>query len=449
MLQSISYKNVVTFTLPSMIMMIFLSLYMMVDGIFVANLIDTRALAAINISVPILTLFIAVGTMLGAGGNAISARLLGEGKGQEAKERFTLFAVTGMTIGLCLALFTQIFLKDIVYALGADDETYQYCYDYLYMISLFAPFGIVQSIFESAMIAAGRPSMSLLALVLGGFTNLVLDYVFIVYCGMGMSGVGLATGLGWFLPTLIGIVFFSTSRQLRTLHFVRFRVHIKSILTACGNGSSEMVTHLATGVTTYLFNITMLDVAGNDGIAAITVVLYAQIIINSLFMGFSMGIDPVFSFYYGALNRSKLRKLFRLCMYFVGSASVLLVLIAFVINKSLAGLFLEQGTTAYTLTVDGFYIFALGFAFSGINIFASGLFTAYSNGKISAFISFLRTFFFISASILILPHFIGLTGVWLAVPLAECFSFVMSVFFMQKYRERYMYDNKARVCAVS
>ncbi len=445
MIKIINLTHVLKFTLPSIAMMIFLSLYVMVDGIFVANLIGAHALSAINIIVPIMTLFIAVGTMLGTGGNAICARLLGEGKNHTAKERFSLFCATGLVIGFLIIFLTQLFLEEIIFALGANAETYQYCYDYLFILSLFAPCAILQTIFEHAMIAAGKPQVAFTALVLGGLTNLVLDYVLIVYVDMGMQGVALATGLGWLLPTLIGLRFFTKSKTPSTLHFVKFTRNIRAVFTAFGNGSSEMVTHLASGVTTYLFNITMLKMAGNDGIAAITVVLYAQIIINALFMGFSMGIAPVISFYYGEMNRSKLRKLYAICVQFIGVSSVLLVGIAFLINERLVGLFLEVNSIAYNLTVEGFALFSLGFLFSGINIFASGLFTAYSNGKVSAGISFIRTFFFITISILILPKFIGLTGVWLAVPIAEFFAFFMALYCFNNYKERYMYDTKAKL----
>ncbi len=444
MIKTITFKNVLSFTLPSMAMMIFLSLYIMVDGIFVANLIGAHALSAINIIVPMMTLFIAVGTMLGTGGNAICARLLGEGKAQAAKENFSLFCATGASVGLMIVLVTQLFLEEIIYALGANAETFQYCYDYLLILSIFAPVAILQSLFEHALIAAGRPQVAFVALVLGGLTNLVLDYVFIVYCGLGMQGVALATGLGWLVPTLMALYFFLITKNKPSLHLVSFSIKLKTVLQACGNGSSEMVTHLASGITTYLFNITMLRMAGNDGIAAITVILYAQIIINALFMGFAMGIAPVISFYYGEVNRSKLRKLFSICLRFISIASVIFVGIAFIINEHLASLFLERSTQAYTLTVEGFYLFSLGFLFSGINIFASSLFTAYSNGKVSAFLSFLRTFFFITASIMILPQYMGLNGVWLAVPIAEFAAFFLSVYYFIRYKERYMYEHKAR-----
>ncbi len=445
MIKTITFKNVLTFTLPSISMMIFMSVYTMVDGIFVANLISTHALSALNIILPIITVFIAVGTMLGTGGNAICARLLGEGKSRNAKEKFTLFCITGFGIGVLLALFTQIFLQEILNVLGANEETYQYCYDYLVILSIFAPCAILQTIFENAMIASGKPKFALLALVVGGMTNLILDYVFIVYVGMGMQGVALATGLGFSLPTLMGIYFFSTKKEHKTLHFMAFTLDIKSIFTACGNGLSEMVTHLATGVTTYLFNITMLKMAGSDGIAAITVVLYAQLLINTFFIGFSVGIAPVISFYFGAMNKSRLRKLFTICIKFIGVSSVALVCISFLINETIAGIFLERGTKAYELTVHGFYLFSIGFLFSGINIFASGLFTAYSNGKVSAFISFLRTFVFISLAILTLPQFMGLNGVWLAVPIAEFLAFFMSVYFFNAHKKTYMYDNTPRI----
>ncbi len=444
MINAVTFKNVLTFTLPSISMMIFMSIYVMVDGIFVANLINTEALSAINITLPVITVFIAVGTMLGTGGNAICARLLGEGKAKKAKEKLTLFCVTGLVLGVSFAILTQSFLQNILYTLGANEDTYQYCYDYLVVLALFAPCAILQTIFENAMIASGKPKVAFLAIIVGGVTNIVLDYVFIVYCDMGMKGVALATGLGFLLPSLIGIYFFSTNKTQKMLHFVSFSFDIKSIFNAFGNGSSEMVTHLATGVTTYLFNITMLKLAGTAGIAAITVVLYAQLFINTLFMGFSMGIAPVISYYFGAMNKSKLRKLFTICVKFIAVSSVTLILIAFAINETLVKIFLDKGTEAYDLTVHGFYIFSIGFLFSGINIFASGFFTAYSNGKVSAFISFLRTFFFISVFILVLPQIMGVNGVWLAVPLAEFLAFFLSVYFFITNKKRYMYENKPR-----
>ncbi len=427
-----------------MSMMIFMSLYGVVDGIFVANLIGADALSAISIILPMLMLFIAIGTMLGTGGNAICARLLGEGKDLLAKQKFTLFCATGFVVGVVGIFITQLFLEEIIHALGANTETYKYCYDYLLIISVFAPCAILQTIFENSMIAAGRPSIAFIAIVLGGLTNLVLDYAFIVWFGMGMQGVALATGLGWLLPTIIGVGFFTTYKAKRMLHFVKFQFDIKSILSASSNGSSEMVANLATAITTYLYNITMLEMVGNAGVAAITVVLYSQYLINALFMGFSMGIAPVISYYYGAMNKSKLRKIFTLCIQFISVTSVLLVGISFLINKTLTGLFLEKSTQAYDLTVHGFYIFSINFLFAGINIFASGLFTAYSNGRISAFISFLRTFFFITVSILVLPKFIGINGVWLAVPFAEFIAFFMSLYYFRKYKERYMYENIAK-----
>ncbi len=445
MLKTVTFKNVLTFTLPTISMMLFMSIYTMVDGIFVANLIGEHALAAINITLPIITLFIAVGTMLGTGGNALCARLLGEGKTQEAKEKFTLFTVTAFVISFVIMLVVQAFLQDILYALGATADTYQYCYDYIFILTFFAPCAILQAVFENSMIASGKPKIALIAIVLGGLTNIILDYVFIVYAGLGMSGVALATGLGYLLPTCIGLYFFSTNKAQRPLHFTKLTFSLASILKACSNGSSEMVTHLATGVTTYLFNISMLTWAGNDGITAITVVLYAQLLINTFFIGFSMGIAPVISFYFGAMDRSRLRKLFSICVKFVGLTSVALVGISLSINTSIAGVFLEEGTQAYALTVHGFYIFSAGFLFSGINIFASGLFTAYSNGKISACISFLRTFVFITLAILTLPELMGINGIWLAVPLAELLAFLLSVYLFFKYQEQYMYTLKPSI----
>ncbi len=439
MIKVITFKNVFAFTLPTISLMIFLSIYTMVDGVFVSNLIGMHALSALNILWPLLTIFYAIGTMLGTGGNAICARLLGEGKHQQAKEKFTLFCMAGVIAGVVFMIVIPIMLQDIIYLLGANEETYQYCYDYLIVIIFFAPCAILQVILENAMIASARPKIAFLSIVLGGFTNLILDYIFLVYFDMGMTGVALATGLGFSLPTIIGLYFFSINKADKLLHFSKFYWDIKAILSACGNGSSEMVTQLSSGITIYLFNITILKIAGNDGIAAVTVIFYAQYLINTIFIGFSVGIAPVISFYFGAINKSKLRKLFNICLKFIIAISVGLVMISFAINQTISSIFLEKGTKAYSLAVHGFYIFAIGFLFAGINIFASNLFTAFSNGKISAIIAFLRTFVFICVCILILPNIMGINGIWLAVPIAEFLSCFMSLYFLVKYKERYMY----------
>ncbi len=439
MIENIDFKSVIKFTIPTILAMLFMALYTMVDGAFVANFIGANALSAINIAFPIMGFFFAIGTMFGSGGNAVCATLLGEEKKEEAKEKLTLFVVTALFFGLIISFLTISNLSKILYALGANDETFQYAYDYLFIIALFAPFAIAQIILENAMVASGRPKLSLVTVLSGGATNIVLDYAFIKL-GMGMTGIGLATGIGYVVPCLIGIIFFSRNTEKKALHFVLFKIDISAILKAMSNGSSEMVTMLASSVITYLFNITMLSLAGNAGVSAITVVQYSQMFISSLFVGYTMGISPVISYNYGEKNRIKLRKLFVLNMKFIISTSIFMTLFAFTFGENIVSAFLEEGSKPYNLAVEGFSFFAFAFLFMGFNAFVSGMFTAYSNGKISAFISFLRTFFFITACLLVLPKFIGITGVWLSVPLAEFLSFFIAFYFVNKSKEYYLYN---------
>ncbi len=438
MIKNIEFKSVIKFTIPSIIAMVFMGLYTMVDGIFVSNFIGSNALSAINIAFPAIGAFIAIGTMFGTGGNAVCATLLGEGNSKEAKEKLTLFVSTAFFFGLIILIVVTTNISDILYFLGANDETFQYAYDYLFIIALFAPFSIAQIILENAMIASGRPELSLMTILAGGATNIVLDYVFLKM-GFGMTGIGIATGLGYVVPCFIGIIFFSTNKEKKSLHFVRFKKDIKAVLKAMSNGSSEMVAMLSSSVITYLFNIITLKLAGNAGVSAITVVLYSQLLLASLFIGYTAGISPVISFNYGEKNKINLRKLFVLNMKFVFVASLILTAFAFVFGDIIVSAFLEEGTESYIYAVDGLTIFSFAFLFLGFNVFASGMFTAYSNGKISAFISFLRTFFFITISLLILPSFIGMTGVWLSVPLAEILSFFVALLFINKSKDVYMY----------
>ncbi len=439
MIKNIDFKSVIKFTIPSILAMVFMALYTMVDGAFVSNFIGPNALSAINIVFPIMAFIFSIGTMFGGGGNAVCATFLGEGKSQQAKEKLTLFVTTALCFGAIITIIVTTNLSQILYALGANDETFQYAYSYLFIIAFFAPFAIAQIILENAMVVAGRPELCLLTICSGGATNIILDYVFIKL-GFGMSGIGLATGLGYLVPCLIGFAFFTRNKEKKPIYLVRFTLDIKAILKAMSNGSSEMVSMLATAIITYLFNITMLGLAGNAGVSAITVILYSQMLISSLFIGYSFGIAPVISFNYGERNRAKLRKLFVLSMKIILSASVFMTLFAFIVGGNIVSAFLEKGTIPYTIANEGLSIFSFAFLFIGFNIFASGMFTAYSNGKISAFIAFSRTLFFTTICLLTLPKFIGLTGVWLSVPLSEFLSFFIALFFINKSKKVYMYD---------
>lgn len=419
------FFSLLRFALPTMIMMIFMSLYTIVDGIFIARLVGSMALSACNIIYPAANILMAVGIMLATGGSAVIAAKLGEGKNEEADRSFSMIVLVGVIAGFVGMLVGILFLEPLCRMLGATDTLMQYSMDYLRILLLFAPMCMLQMLFQSFFVTAGRPNLGLVLTVSGGLANMALDYIFMGPLQMGVSGAALATGIGQTLPSVAGLVFFLFHRK--GLRFRKPVMNFKMLGASCFNGSSEMVTNLSTAVVTFLFNIIMLRLAGEIGVAAITVVLYGQFLFNALYLGFSIGVAPVFSFNYGLRNEQRLRRLYRICTVFVAVSSVIITIAAVFGSPLIAQVFMKKGAEGYDLTLRGCYLFALNYLFAGTNILASGIFTALSDGKTSALISFLRTFVFIVAAALILPNFMGTDGVWLSIPLAELLTLAISV----------------------
>lgn len=412
------------FAFPSIIMMIFMSLYTIVDGIFISRFLGSNALSSLNIVFPVINVVIAIATMLGTGGNAIISKYLGEGRGRDARECLTQFTVIGLAVSLLLLVLTQIFLTPLCRALGSTDVLLADCRAYLSVSLLFAPACMLQTLFQSYLVTAGMPALGLFLTIGAGILNAVLDYVLILVFPMGIAGAAIATGIGQSVPAVAGLFYFLLSRK--GLHFTRFRLHPKELFMACYNGSSEMVTQLSNAVITFLFNLIMLDLAGENGVAAITILLYGQFLFNGFYLGFSIGISPIVGFQYGAGNRKQLRSIYRTSFLFVLASSVALTVIAVLSSTPLVSVFTRDPET-FTLADAGFRIFAFNFLFSGFNIASSGFFTALSNGRVSAIISFLRTLVFIVLSLLTLPRFFGITGAWLAIPVAEFLTLMLAL----------------------
>ena len=385
------------FAFPSIIMMIFMSLYTIVDGIFISRFLGSNALSSLNIVFPVINVVIAIATMLGTGGNAIISKYLGEGRDRDARECLTQFTVIGLVISLLLLVLTQIFLTPLCRALGSTDVLLADCRAYLSVSLLFAPACMLQTLFQSYLVTAGMPALGLFLTIGAGILNAVLDYVLILVFPMGIAGAAIATGIGQSVPAVAGLFYFLLSRK--GLYFTRFRLHPKELFMACYNGSSEMVTQLSNAVITFLFNLIMLDLAGENGVAAITILLYGQFLFNAFYLGFSIGISPIVGFQYGAGNRKQLRSIYRTTFLFVLASSVALTVIAVISSTPLVSVFTRDPET-FTLADAGFRIFAFNFLFSGFNIASSGFFTALSNGRVSAIISFLRTLVFIVLSLL-------------------------------------------------
>lgn len=416
------------FAFPSMIMMVFMGLYTITDTIFVARFIDTNALSAVNIVCPVINLIVGLGTMLATGGSAVVARKMGNGKADEARSDFTLIIITGVIIGLIITIAGLFFSDEIIRGLGASEILFPYCKDYLTMQLIFAIGNIIQVLYQNLFVTAGNPALGLLLSVLAGLANIAFDYIFIVLLHMGIRGAALGTGIGYLIPALSGTVFFLNGRS--NLHFCKPQWNSAVLLKSCSNGASEMVSQLSTAVTTFLFNGTMMKLMSEDGVAAITVIIYSQFLLTALYLGFSMGTAPIISYSYGSGNIKQLKKTVRICFCFILGMSVFVFLFSLFAGESIARIFAENNENVLEITQAGFPVFSFSFLFSGCNIFASALFTALSNGKASAAISFLRTFGFIMISLLVLPEFLGVTGVWLAIPVSEVLTFLLMICFI-------------------
>lgn len=429
--------SLLRFAFPTMVMMVFMSLYTIVDGIFISRLVSTSALSALNIAFPAISLLIALGVMLATGGSAIIARKLGEGQDQEARKDFSTLILTGIIIGLFFLVIGNLFTEPISRLLGATDLLLEDCMNYLRISLLFAPACILQLLFQSFFVAAGKPVLGLILTISGGIANMVLDYLFMGPMQLGIGGAALATGIGQFIPAIAGLVYFLFTRG--SLYFEKPHFYLALLTESSFNGSSEMVTNLSNAIITYLFNITMLKFLGEPGVAAITIVLYGQFLFNALYMGFSMGVAPVFSFNYGRKNNPLIQRIFKICIGFITVSSIVITVMALVSSPVIVEIFTPRTTRTYELAKEGFFLFSINYLFAGINIFSSSMFTAFSNGKISAIISFVRTFGMIVVNILLLPRLIGVTGIWLAVPAAEFLTIFLVIYYFYRERTTYHY----------
>lgn len=425
------------FTIPTMIMMVFLSLYTIIDGVFVSRFVGQDALSAINITVPLMTLTWGVSVMFATGGSAIVAKKFGENKALEGKQNFSLIVVTSVIIALIMTVLELLFLTPIMKALGATETLLPYCYQYGFIITLFTPFSILKSLFDYFMVTANNPKLGLINTVIGGITNVILDYLFIVVFKMGIAGAALATGIGLLIPSIIGLIYFLNQKNY--LHFVKPKLDWSIIIKSATNGSSEMVTNLSTGVTTLLFNLMMIKYLGVDGVAAMTIILYAQFLLISVYLGFASGAAPLISYSYGEQNSEELKKLIRYSYRFILVASILTFGVSLILAPYIIQIFTDPTSTVYDITLNGFNIFSISFLLVGINIFASSMFTAFSNGKISVLISSLRTLILVIIGIIVLPMFFGVNGIWLTIPFAEIMTIFFSIFLTKKYRHHYQY----------
>ena len=430
-------RTMLSFTMPTVILMIFSSLYTVADGIVVSNFVGSLGLSAINIVYPLMNLTMAISLMFATGSNAIIAKKLGEGKPQEANAFMTLVTLVTMGIVTLIIAAVMAFDEQLYCLLGSDEELLPYCIEYGRIVIPGTFFMSLQFLFQTYLVTADRPKLSLALTILGGVINIVLDIILVGPLQMGVAGAAIASVTGQFVAGILPLFLFFNKKTL--INITRPVWNGRQLLLSMGNGSSEMVINLASAVTTVLFNLQMMALVGEKGVAAISAILYLDFIFVAAFLGFVSGIAPVISYNYGAGNRRNLHKLFVISLKVVGGLSLVMFVLSEVFNRQLAMVFASQDPVLADLMTAGFRIFAAKFLFTGFSIFASGFFTALNNGKISAFISLMRTFVLQVLALIGLPVILGIDGIWIALPLCEFAALGISAVLLVRGKKTYGY----------
>lgn len=437
------FKGLLKYAFPSIIMMMFTSMYVVVDAVFIARFIGTDALSALNITHPIFTLFGAIGFMFATGGSALVGALLGEKRDEKASRTFSFITIVALSLITVLSIVVYIFAEPFIRLLGANDVLLPYGLSYLRTFLFFMPALILQFVFQSFFITAGKPSLGLFTTVGAGLFNIVFDYIFIEIFKMGVSGAALASGLSACIPTIVGLIFFF--RNKGGLHFTVPLKRFWIIRQTCINGSSEMVTNLSGGVVILIFNLMMMKYIGSDGVAAISVIMSANFLMIALFLGFAIGVSPVISYHFGSRNINYLHKLQKMCFTFIICASFVIFATGFLGAPLIADAFVERSSDVNELVRYGMKLFSFAFLFCGINIFASAHFTALSDGKTSAFIAFSRTFVFILTGIYLMTRLFGMNGMWVAIPFAEFMTAILVLFIYMRRAKKMSIKNNEKL----
>lgn len=433
-----TYKKLLRFVLPSVVMMIFTSIYGVIDGLFVSNFVGKTPFAALNLIMPFLMMMAALGFMIGTGGSAIVAITLGEGDKERANRYFSMLVYVTLAAGLVLTVLGVAALRPIAAAMGAEGEMLENCvlYGRIILFAL-APF-MLQNVFQSFFVTAEKPKLGLAMTVAAGLTNIVLDYVFIVPLGWGLAGAALATALSQVVGGVAPLLYFARKND-SLLRLTRASFEGRILIKACTNGSSELMTNISMSLVNILYNFQLMSVAGEDGVAAYGVIMYVNFIFAAMFLGYAIGSAPVISYHYGAANHAELKNLFRKSLTIVALAAFTLTIVAEALAAPLATVFVGYDAGLMELTRHGFRLYALSFLMNGFNIFGSAFFTALGDGLVSALISFLRTLLFQVAAVLLLPLVFGVDGIWLAIVAAELLALLVTAWFLARKRTKYHY----------
>ena len=434
-----TYNKLLRFVFPSIVMMIFTSIYSVVDGLFVSNFVGKTALASINLILPFLMGLSALGFMIGTGGSAIVAKTLGEGDPKRANSYFSMLVYVTAIGGIILALLGMLLVPSVASLLGAEGELLSNCilYGRINFISL--PAFMLQNVFQSFFVTAEKPKLGLAVIITAGVTNMILDLLFVGILGFGLAGAAVATVCGEMIGGLFPVLYFSRKNS-SLLRLGKTQFNGRILMQTCINGSSELMTNLSSSIVNSLYNVQLMKFAGENGVAAYAAIMYVNFIFIAIFLGYSIGSAPIISYHYGAGNHEELKNLYKKSLQLVGSWGILLFVLAQFLATPLAKLFVGYDSTLLAMTQIGFRIYSLVYLINGFNIFGSSFFTALSNGVVSAVTSFLRTLVFQIGAVFILPIvFGGINGIWSSVTVAELLTLCITITFFVRQRRKYHY----------
>lgn len=433
-----TYGKLIRFAMPSIIMMLFTSVYSIVDGIFVSNFAGKLPFAAINLIMPYIMVLGTVGFMIGTGGTALISKTLGMGDRKKANEIFSMLTWICILSGVALTVLAITFLRPVAQLLGAEGEMLEDTVIYGTVVLLSATGYILQFAFQSFCVTAEKSKLALWMTVAAGVCNITLDALFVAVFGWGLVGAAAATAVSQTLGAVIPIAYFARPNQ-SLLRLGRFKFDGKALLRTCTNGSSELMSNLSMNFVAILYNLQLMYYAGDDGVAAYGVIMYVNLIFLSVFIGFVIGAAPLIGYNHGADNRPELKSIFRKSLVILGASGVAMTALALCMAKPLALVFVGYDAALTDMTVRGFSVYSISFLLCGFNIFGSSMFTALNNGLISASISFVRTLVCQIAAVILLPLIWGLDGIWLSIVAAEFVALILTVVCFVAFRKRYHY----------
>ncbi len=433
-----NYRRLFRFTLPSIVMMIFTSIYGVVDGLFVSNFVGKTPFAAINLVMPFIMILGGVGFMIGTGGSALVSKTMGQNEPENARRIFSMMIELTLLAGAALSALGIVFIEPIARLFGASEAMLPDCVLYGRIVLAFNAAFMLQNVFQAFLVTAERPHMGLYVTVAAGVTNMALDALFIAVFKWGVAGAAIATGLSQCVGGLIPLIYFIRSNK-SPLRLKLAALQLPPILQACANGSSELMSNISGSLVSIAYNAQLMKYAGENGVAAYGVLMYVQFIFIAIDVGYAVGCAPIVGYHYGAQNHGELKNMLRKSLFLMSISGVVLTLLAAALAAPLARLFVGYDQALFDMTRHAFRLFSLSFLLAGINIYVSSFFTALNNGAVSAIVSFLRTLVFQMLCVLVLPIFLGIDGIWWAMAVAEVFAFILSLSFLIVKRNKYHY----------